>query len=226
MLAQRAAPEEEELLQARHDTAQREAAPEEEELIQARHDTAQREGAPEEEEELLQARHDTAQRAAPEEEDELLQASHDTAQRESVPEVGVEGGPVSNGLASRIDSQRGSGSPLDHSTRSTMEGAFGTNFEQVRVHTDSESDALNRSISAKAFTTGTDIFMRQDSSPTDHNLLAHELTHVVQQQSMAGSGSGMTVGAAGDSYEQQADAVASAVTSGQATPQRKADEQS
>ncbi len=110
-------------------------------------------------------------------------------------------------------------------TRSTMESSFGTGFEDVRVHTSSESDTLNRNISAKAFTTGSDIFLRKDSSPSDQNLMAHELTHVVQQRSMGSSGSGMTVGPAGDSHEQEADSVATAVTSGQAATQRKAEEQ-
>ncbi len=191
--------------------AQRDAAPEEEEAIQARHDLTQREGA-EEEEEPIQARHDLSQRHS----DEDIQAQ---------PEVGLEGGPVSDTVASRIESQRGSGSPLDMGTRSTMESSFGTGFEDVRVHTSSESDTLNRNISAKAFTTGSDIFLRKDSSPSDQNLMAHELTHVVQQRSMGSSGSGMTVGPAGDSHEQEADSVATAVTSGQAATQRKAEEQ-
>jgi hypothetical protein len=219
MLAQRdAAPDEEkeDALQARHDVAQRDAAPDEEkeDALQARHDLTQRDTAPDEEkEDALQARHDLTQRHGDEE------------QIQAQPEVGLEGGPVSDTVANKINSQRGGGSPLDGSTRSTMESAFGTEFEDVRVHSDSESDTLNRNISAKAFTTGSDIFLRQDSSASDHNLMAHELTHVVQQRSMGSTGGGMAVGPAGDSHEQQADAVATAVTSGQAAPQRKADDQ-
>ena len=120
---------------------QREEAPEEEEL-QAKHDlsSVQREEAPEEEE--LQASHDAAlaqREEAPEEEE--LQAAHDSAfaQRESAPEVGLAGGAVSDGLAGRIDSQRGGGSPLDGDTRSTMEGALGTSLNDVRVHVGAES---------------------------------------------------------------------------------------
>jgi hypothetical protein len=191
---------------------------------------AQREDAPEEEEEQVQAKHDIAQReGAPEEEEEQIAAKHDLAQRESdaapQPEVGLEGGPVSDALAGRINGRRGAGASLDGGTRATMEGSFGTSFEDVRVHTDAESDALNRSISAKAFTTGSDIFFRNDTSPGDHGLLAHELTHVVQQRAGAGSGGGMTVGPAGDSHEQAADATSTAVTSGAAAQaQREADE--
>jgi hypothetical protein len=205
MLAQREAPEEEEL-QAKHDPAlaQREA-PEEEEL-QAKHDPslAQREAAEEEE---IQTKRDPA-----------------LAQRAATPEVGLEGGPISADLSSRIQSKRGSGSTLDSTTRTSMESSFGTRFDDVRVHHDSESDTLNRSISAKAFTTGSDIFFSQNANPSDSQLLAHELTHVVQQRGMSHSGP-MTVGPAGDSHEQAADGMASAVTSGAAaSAQRKLEE--
>ena len=191
---------------------------------------AQREGAPEDEEEQVQAKHDIAQRkGASEDEEEQVAAKHDVAHREGdaapQPEVGMEGGPVSDALAGRINGRRGAGASLDGGTRATMESSFSTSFADVRVHTDAESDALNRSISAKAFTTGSDIFFRNDTSPGDHGLLAHELTHVVQQRSGGAGGGGMTVGPAGDSHEQQADAASTAVTSGAAAQaQREADE--
>ena len=170
-----------------------------------------------------------AQRQGPEEQEDEIAAQHDPIQRDAParPEVGLEGGPVSNDLSGRINARRGGGAPLDDGTRSSMEHAFGTDLKDVRVHTDSEADSLNRSISARAFTTGSDIFFRKDASPGDHGLLAHELTHVVQQRSMSG-GSGMKVGPAGDANEQEADSVASAVTSGTAqtaAAQREAEEQ-
>jgi hypothetical protein len=171
---------------------------------------AQRESVPDEDENMIQARHDPAiaqRESTPDDEDELLQAT---------PEVGLEGGPVSDTLAQRIESGRGGGAALDAGLRVDMEGALGADFEGVRVHADAESAHLNRSISAKAFTTGNDIFLGQDASAADRSRMAHELTHVVQQRSMASSGP-MTVGPAGDSYEQQADAVAAAVTSAPAT---------
>jgi hypothetical protein len=217
MIAQRAgAPEEEEAVQAKHDVAQR--AEDEEETVQAKHDVAQR--AEDEEEGAIQAKHDVAQRA--EDEEETVQAKHDVAQRaedeeegaiQAKPEVGLEGGPVSDGLASQINAQRGGGAPLPDAQREHMEGAFGTSFKDVRVHTGDESDALNHSISAKAFTTGSDIFLGKNASAGDADLMGHELTHVVQQRSMSGGGGGMSVGAAGDSYEQQADTMAAQVRS-------------
>ena len=203
-------------VQAKHDSnlAQREG--EEEEEIQAKHDTnlAQREG---EEEEEIQAKHDTnlAQREG--EEEEEIQAKHDgLAQREGAPEVGLAGGGLSDGLAGRIDAARGSGSPLDDGTKSTMEGALGTPLDGVRVHVGGESDALNHAITAKAFTTGNDVFVRSDQyapgSSSTQRLMAHELTHVAQQRDgIGGGGSGMSVGAADTAEEHEADGVADAV---------------
>lgn len=130
------------------------------------------------------------------------------------PEVGLAGGPVSAGLAQRIESARGGGTSLDGGTRTSMESAFGQGFGDVRVHADSESHSLNQSVSAMAFTTGNDIFFQQGAyqpgSSTGNQLLAHELTHVVQQGGMSGSGP-LTVGAAGDSYEQEADAMSGTI---------------
>jgi len=66
-----------------------------------------------------------------------------------------------------------------------MERAFGADFSGVRVHTDPEADALNQQISAKAFIAGPDMFFREGEyspgSDTGRELIAHELTHVVQQ---------------------------------------------
>ncbi|MBV9579798.1 MAG: DUF4157 domain-containing protein, partial [Chloroflexi bacterium] len=196
--------------------AQREAASEEEEEVQALHDLSlQREAAPEEDE--LQAQHDLSlhREAAPEEEE--LQAQHDLSvqREEDAEQVGIEGGAVGPDTAQRISSARGGGSALDSGTRATMESGFGTSFADVRVHQDSQSDMLNQRLTSHAFTTGNDIFLRGDASASDGHLIAHELTHVVQQRSMDGGG-GMTVGAAGDTHEHEADATASAVLSGAA----------
>ncbi len=124
----------------------------------------------------------------------------------------------------RINNQRGSGQSLDSAIQTKMGDATGHDFSDVKVHTDPESHALNEELSAKAFTTGHDIFFRegayQPGSGEGQELIAHELTHVVQQSSGAvGSGGGrMTVNAPGDAYEQEADSVAHTVMSGGATP--------
>ncbi|OUC16157.1 MAG: hypothetical protein B0A82_03110 [Alkalinema sp. CACIAM 70d] len=89
-------------------------------------------------------------------------------------------------LEQAIDRARPHGEPLGAPVRRSMEQAFGADFRQVRVHTGAESEQLNRSIQAQAFTTGTDIFFRsgayQPQSRSGQRLIAHELTHVMQQQ--------------------------------------------
>ncbi|MBH8560921.1 DUF4157 domain-containing protein [Nostoc sp. CENA67] len=88
-------------------------------------------------------------------------------------------------LEASIQRVRGNGQPLAQSARKPMEQAFGANFSGVKIHTDSQSDRLNQSIQAKAFTTGQDMFFSQGAynpgSRGGQELIAHELTHVVQQ---------------------------------------------
>jgi hypothetical protein len=125
--------------------------------------------------------------------------------------VGPEGGPLDADLSERIAAQRGSGAPLAEPTRSQMERSFGFNFANVRLHNDSPSHTLNRSLSANAFTTGRDIFLGPGASSDDSHLLAHELTHVVQQPP---SGNGpLQVGPATSPAEQEAEAMGEAVAS-------------
>jgi hypothetical protein len=98
-----------------------------------------------------------------------------------------------------------------------MEQAFRSDFGGVRVHTDQQADQLNRSVQAKAFTIGSDIYFRKGnygpSSAGGQELLAHELTHVVQQGGSNHQVQGkLTLGPAGDRYEQEADQAAADVT--------------
>jgi hypothetical protein len=89
------------------------------------------------------------------------------------------------GIESTVNSQRGGGQPLAQSSQDLFGSRFGADFSGVRIHTSSESDSLNRSLNAKAFTTGQDIFFRKGEynpgGSSGKELLAHELTHVVQQ---------------------------------------------
>jgi hypothetical protein len=93
---------------------------------------------------------------------------------------------VSSSFASSLNASKGSGSSLPQGTRSFMENAFSTDFSSVKIHTDSQASEMSKGISAKAFTTGNDIYFKSgEYSPNSENgkkLLAHELTHVVQQQ--------------------------------------------
>ena len=113
-----------------------------------------------------------------------------------------------------IQRTQGDGHPMQAGVRDHMESAFGADFGRVRLHTDATADALNRSLSAVAFTTGRDVYFRQGEYNPDgaggRRLLAHELTHVVQQSAATGD-SKLRVGAPGDVYEQEADRVADEV---------------
>ncbi|WP_017303713.1 DUF4157 domain-containing protein [Spirulina subsalsa] len=99
------------------------------------------------------------------------------------------GTTVTPQVETAIRQQRGQGQPLPSDIREPLEEAFQTDFRRVRIHTDEESHQLNHSIHALAFTTGQDIFFQrgkyQPHSLQGQELLAHELTHVVQQNSRA-----------------------------------------
>ncbi len=90
-------------------------------------------------------------------------------------------------LTSQLSQSKGGGSSLPTPTRSYMNKAFGTDFSHVRVHTGSQAQEMSQGIQAKAFTRGSDIYFNQgEYSPESSDgkkLLAHELTHVVQQTS-------------------------------------------
>lgn len=115
-----------------------------------------------------------------EEEEESLQAKEIPGQ---TPEV-------SNELEGTINSLRGGGQPLSNSAREYMEPRFGHDFSQVRVHTDSKANSVARSINARAFTLGQDIVFSSGQyvpgSSKGQHLLAHELTHVIQQKNTSG----------------------------------------
>jgi hypothetical protein len=101
-------------------------------------------------------------------------------------ETSGSGTVVSDAVNNQIASTRGTGSALDSSTKNFMESRFSADFSNVSIHTDSQSVALSSGLNAQAFTVGSDVYFnsgkyRPDSSEGKH-LLAHELTHVVQQQ--------------------------------------------
>jgi hypothetical protein len=124
----------------------------------------------------------------------------------------------SEGLAQAVDDRRGYGEPLPDGTRAQMESGLQQDLSGVRVHSDSAADQLSRQFNAKAFTTGQDVFFRQGAydpgSSSGDKLLAHELTHVVQQGNAPAqlAGKKMNVSEPGDTGEQEADHVADAIT--------------
>jgi hypothetical protein len=92
-------------------------------------------------------------------------------------------------LTSQLNSSKSGGSPLPDGTRIDMEGAIGSDFSSVRVHTDNSAAQMNKELGAQAFTHGSDVYFgtgKYDTGSTEgQRLLGHELTHVVQQGSAA-----------------------------------------
>ena len=88
-------------------------------------------------------------------------------------------------LYDQLNRARAGGTGLPEASKAEMEGAFGADFSSVRIHQDAQANTLARSFNAHAFATGDHIFFRNgafnDASPSGRRLLAHELTHVVQQ---------------------------------------------
>ena len=122
----------------------------------------------------------------------------------------------------------GGGAPLDSATRSTMESAFGTSFDDVRVHTDAQASRSAESVGANAYTVGSDVVFRSGqynpSSADGQKTLAHELTHVVQQSQGPVDGSdapgGIRVSDPSDRFERAADQAAGDVMSSARLPAR------
>ena len=115
---------------------------------------------------------------------------------------------------------RSPGQPLDGATRAFMEPRFSRDFSNVRVHTDVKAAESARAVNALAYTVGQDvIFGAGRYAPHTHEgrrLVAHELTHVTQQRGLDNKLSKLSVGAAHDQYEQEADRVTEQVMLGNA----------
>jgi hypothetical protein len=130
---------------------------------------------------------------------------------ESAPGAGIlRDGTVHGDVQSTIDATRGGGASLDPGVAGRMGESLG-DLSDVRVHTDDTADQLNRSVSARAFATGADVYFAQGEynpgSASGDKLIAHELAHVVQQRGSSASGP-LTVSQPGDAMEQEADSVA------------------
>ncbi|MEW1660973.1 DUF4157 domain-containing protein [Streptomyces sp. NPDC093707] len=122
---------------------------------------------------------------------------------------------------------------LEQEVRSWLEGSFGVDMGQVRIHTGAEADRLAREFGAEAFTVGADIFFRDGcfnpGSSVGRWLLAHEVAHAVQRDRGSGAAGAERVQPYDDLSEYAADQAATLVVSGRkvpgpaAAPQRLAD---
>ncbi|MEL6939837.1 MAG: DUF4157 domain-containing protein [Cyanobacteria bacterium J06598_1] len=131
-----------------------------------------------EDEEPLQAKHQAGssaetliqRQADGDDEEEMLQAKREVDAKKAIPDINL---------------HSGGGRPLAPPVRNFMEPRFNRDFGQVRLHTDGAANRMARSLNAQAFTHKQDIFFRagqyQPNTKPGQELLAHELTHVVQQ---------------------------------------------
>ena len=134
-------------------------------------------------------------------------------------------GVAEDGRSPVHDVISGGGSPLDEDVRTDMEARLGQDFSDVRVHTGDAADASARSVSAHAYTVGSNIVFQRGGyepwSAAGQQLLAHELTHVVQQRSGPVDGTpaagGVSVSDPSDRFELEAAANAERVM-GQPAP--------
>ena len=142
----------------------------------------QRQEEPEEEEEMLQAK-PLAEEITP-----LVQRQVEPEEEEEELQAKVTSGYISHknpNLESYIQSLRGGGYPLSENNRAFFEPRFGRDFSQVRMHTDTHAAESARMVNARAFTVGRNVvFGAGQYAPgasEGRRLMAHELTHVVQQ---------------------------------------------
>ena len=169
---------------------------EEEEEAQTKMETLNIQREPEEEE--VQPKLEIQRQSEDEEKEEALQPKlvDNTVARQDTTEH-------------MIVQSRGGGSPLDTKIQAQMESGFGADFSGVKIHTDSRAIQMNKDLGARAFTSGNDIYFNsgqfQPASDNGKKLLAHELTHTLQQ----GASSTQTLvqrSTADEAYQQVVDA--------------------
>jgi uncharacterized protein DUF4157 len=129
---------------------------------------------------------------------ERAQATPSTSAERAVERVANGGDSVSSGVETlATQALAGSGEPLSSAVRREMEPALGHDFSQVRVHTGGAASSSARAINASAYTVGSDVVFgagRFAPGTRDGNrLLAHELTHVVQNGGNASANSAMVL---------------------------------
>ena len=123
-----------------------------------------------------------------EEDEEKLQRQPEEDEEESIQgkrEGGPTGGEVSAKQTAEIESIKTGGEPLRPASRSFFEQRFGHDFSSVRIHSDDRAAQSAKGINAQAYTTGPHIIFGAGHYSPDtqagQKLLAHELTHVIQQ---------------------------------------------
>ncbi len=127
--------------------------------------------------------------------------------------------------AEQFKALSGNGEPLPGRVQAKMEPALGMDLQNVRIHRDGQAGVISEDLGARAFTSGQDIYFNQgeynpDTTTGDH-LIAHELTHVKQQQTIPGLQYQLQVPAERDHYEREADATADKAVNDPRQPETK-----
>ena len=143
--------------------------------------------------------------------EKTIKAPAETIQRDLSEVNGPKGGMLPNDVSARIQSMRGGGQRLSDRSLQHYSEKFGRDMSDVHVHTDTAADTISRSLNARAFTIGSDVFLTKGINPDgggrDGETMTHELMHVVQQGGRASSGP-LKLGAADTAQEHEAAATA------------------
>lgn len=150
---------------------------EEEEVVQSQ-----------EEEEAIQSQEEE-EAVQSQEEEEAVQAEEEEEALQTKSEANnLNHQKRANSIETTLNQSKGSGKALDKSIKNEMESGFGADFSQVRIHHDARANDMSKQIHAQAFTHGNDIYFNsgkyQPESQNGKRLLAHELTHTIQQKGM------------------------------------------
>lgn len=185
------APDKEEVQKAEaeeEEQVQKAEASQEEEVVQkaVEEQPIQKSEAPKDEEQVQKAaaEEEEVQKAEAEQEEEVQKAEGE--EEEEAVQRFTNGTPtVTDSVQTGIRSEKTGGQRMDSRTRSFMESRFNADFGGVRIHTNEKSARLSNRLGARAFTTGNHIFFArnqyQPGSSDGKHLLAHELTHTIQQ---------------------------------------------
>lgn len=115
---------------------------------------------------------------APGEQPEIALRTDDENRVQTNPQDAAE---TDTSQAERNLARKGEGRSISPTTRNTIESSMGTDLSTARIHDDRVANEAARSLNARAFTKGKDVFLARGESDSDLNLMAHEATHVVQQ---------------------------------------------
>ncbi len=116
----------------------------------------------------------------------IIQKKEEEEEMVQMKGIGNESKSSSSALKSSLQKSKGGGQSMDAFIQSNMEKSIGADFSKVKIHTNENAVQMNRSLNARAFTNGNDIYFNNGQynpkNPSGRHLLAHELAHVVQQK--------------------------------------------